>query len=88
MKGSGIIELFLWLFTFIGGVFYSIWRRSGPRNTCPVCKTESLIAAHLANPRATQGTQQVVVRAERECPHCAEMILSKAKTCKHCGKAV
>lgn len=27
-------------------------------------------------------------RVERECPYCAEMILAKAKICKHCGKEV
>lgn len=27
-------------------------------------------------------------REERECPHCAELILTKAKICKHCGKEV
>jgi uncharacterized membrane protein YdbT with pleckstrin-like domain len=27
-------------------------------------------------------------RIERECPYCAEMILAKAKICKHCGKEV
>ena len=24
-------------------------------------------------------------RNERECPHCAELILRKATVCKHCG---
>jgi Bacterial PH domain len=27
-------------------------------------------------------------RAERECPHCAELILERAKACKHCGRDV
>lgn len=27
-------------------------------------------------------------RDERECPYCAEMILKRAKLCKHCGKDV
>lgn len=27
-------------------------------------------------------------RQERECPHCAELILAKAKVCKHCGSDV
>jgi hypothetical protein len=27
-------------------------------------------------------------RVERECPHCAEPILAKAKICKHCGGEV
>jgi hypothetical protein len=28
------------------------------------------------------------MREERECPHCAEMILGRAKVCKHCGREV
>jgi len=27
-------------------------------------------------------------RRKRECPHCAEMILAKAKVCKHCNREV
>ena len=27
-------------------------------------------------------------RDERECPHCAELILKKARVCKHCGRDV
>jgi hypothetical protein len=27
-------------------------------------------------------------RVERDCPHCAEPILEKAKVCKHCGREV
>jgi uncharacterized membrane protein YdbT with pleckstrin-like domain len=27
-------------------------------------------------------------RVERECPYCAEMILARAKVCKHCGRDV
>jgi len=28
------------------------------------------------------------VREERECPFCAELILKKARVCKHCGRDV
>ena len=28
------------------------------------------------------------VRDERECPFCAELILRKARVCKHCGREV
>lgn len=28
------------------------------------------------------------VRDERECPYCAELILKKARVCKHCGREV
>ncbi len=30
----------------------------------------------------------VNVRDERECPHCAELILKKARVCKHCQREV
>ena len=29
-----------------------------------------------------------VPRDERECPHCAERILTRARVCKHCGREV
>lgn len=29
-----------------------------------------------------------VSRRERECPYCAELILARAKVCKHCGRDV
>jgi uncharacterized membrane protein YdbT with pleckstrin-like domain len=44
--------------------------------------------------RRITGEQSAVVasstpaRAERECPHCAERILAKARVCKHCGRDV
>lgn len=34
------------------------------------------------------GIQSTQVRDERECPYCAELILCKAKVCKHCGRDV
>jgi DNA-directed RNA polymerase subunit RPC12/RpoP len=27
-------------------------------------------------------------RDERDCPHCAERILARARVCKHCGRDV
>ena len=36
----------------------------------------------------TPGSVAHSVRDERECPHCAEMILRKARVCKHCGREV
>jgi membrane protein YdbS with pleckstrin-like domain len=32
--------------------------------------------------------QPDTTRRERECPYCAELILSRAKVCKHCGRDV
>jgi len=42
--------------------------------------------------RGTQASpaprQESDRRVERECPYCAEMILARAKVCKHCGRDV
>jgi hypothetical protein len=44
-----------------------------------------------ATPRMSQSVDSLPAptsRQERECPHCAEMILGQAKLCKHCGRDV
>ena len=38
--------------------------------------------------RAYVAAPSAPARVERECPYCAEMILAKARICKHCGKEV
>lgn len=54
--------------------------------TCPAC--------HQAYPDDVDtcprdGAQlSGEIRDERECPHCAELILKKARLCKHCGREV
>ena len=45
-------------------------------------QVQSQIAAGDVDP------QLAVPRDERECPHCAERILRKARVCKHCGRDV
>ena len=50
VKGSGLIELLLWLFVFPIGIIYSIWRRSGRKNICTVCKSDQVIP--MDSPRA------------------------------------
>jgi uncharacterized membrane protein YdbT with pleckstrin-like domain len=37
---------------------------------------------------AGDAAQLSAPRQERECPYCAELILAKAKVCKHCGREV
>jgi len=83
MKGNGWIELVLYLFYIIPGIIYSIWRRSGEPNVCPLCKAAGLVPVSAAKPNASAE-----LRDEIECPSCAEMILAKAKICKHCGMDV
>jgi hypothetical protein len=69
-KGSGWIEMILYLFYIIPGVIYSIWRRSGNAKVCPVCKQASLISSDS--------------NTHVKCPDCAELVLREAKKCKHC----
>jgi hypothetical protein len=38
--------------------------------------------------QATSVPLAAEVRDERECPYCAELILKKARVCKHCGRDV
>lgn len=87
MKGNIFIELILWCCWLVPGLIYSIWRRSGQPNVCRVCKTPNVIPAQFAQ-RSNANNAQVKQRQEKECPHCAEMILVKATVCKHCGKSV
>ncbi len=48
-KGSGLIELILWLFFIVPGIFYSIWRRSNRKLICPKCKQPTLIPVDSPN---------------------------------------
>jgi DNA-directed RNA polymerase subunit RPC12/RpoP len=82
MRGNDWIEVILYIFLFIiGGVIYSIWRRSGS-GECPQCGSRAF--------RSFTETTVVLSdkRDEVDCPFCAEKILAKATICKHCGKQV
>lgn len=46
------------------------------------------IERRVAGEQPILTAQSSPSRAERECPHCAERILAKAKVCKHCGRDV
>lgn len=48
-KGSGLLELLLWLCFIIPGLIYSIWRRSGLSNRCRSCGSGDVIP--LDSPR-------------------------------------
>ncbi|MEO8465004.1 MAG: PH domain-containing protein [Gammaproteobacteria bacterium] len=49
-----------------------------------IARVQDAAITSRANPSAANSS----ARVERECPYCAEMILAKAKICKHCGKEV
>lgn len=46
LRGSTLVELALW-FTLVGGLIYSIWRRSGKfKSECPVCHSTQVVPIH------------------------------------------
>lgn len=51
IKGSGWIELILWLAFIPAGLIYSIWRREGNGKVCPQCRGQMIPAD---TPRAEQ----------------------------------
>lgn len=71
LRGSGWIEFVLWVAALVPGLIYSIWRRSGDKRVCQKCRSPAIIAA-------ADGTHVC-------CPDCAELVLSEAIKCKHCG---
>ncbi len=42
----------------------------------------------ITRPAPAAPLQAAPARSERECPHCAEMILAKASRCRFCGQPV
>jgi hypothetical protein len=44
-KGSFIIELCLWLFFIVPGLFYSLWRLTSKYKACPNCNAPNMIPA-------------------------------------------
>ena len=86
LKGNGWIELVLYFAYIVPGIIYSIWRRAGAPNVCPLCRAASLVPAAVAKPLATAASS--TGRDEIDCPFCAERILARANICKHCGKQV
>lgn len=43
VKGSILIELFLWLCFLLPGLFYSIWRLTSKHMACPECGSQNMI---------------------------------------------
>jgi hypothetical protein len=42
-KGSFLIELALWFFFIVPGLFYSLWRLTSKYDACRQCKSPSLV---------------------------------------------
>ncbi len=52
MKGSVLIELFLWLLFLLPGLIYSIWRHTSVYQGCPSCIAGSMIPLNSPLARA------------------------------------
>lgn len=63
-KGSGLIELILWLCMILPGVIYSVWRRSSLENFCPMCKGKTLIP--IDAPKARKVMEETMSKEEIE----------------------
>ena len=53
-KGSMSVEVLLWLFFLLPGLFYSIWRLASRYEGCPTCKQPGMIPADSPKARAMQ----------------------------------
>lgn len=43
IKGSVLVEIFLWLLFLLPGIIYSIWRCSTKAKVCPNCMAPNMI---------------------------------------------
>ncbi|MCF7864941.1 MAG: hypothetical protein K9M11_00345 [Candidatus Pacebacteria bacterium] len=52
VKGSGLVEIFLWFCFILPGIVYSLWRSSSRYKTCRNCGSSNLIP--LDSPMGTK----------------------------------
>lgn len=52
MKGSIIIELFLWLMMLLPGLLYSLWRLTTVSRVCRTCGSPALVPVDSPRGRA------------------------------------
>jgi hypothetical protein len=61
MRGSLLMEMFLWLMMFFPGLLYSLWRLTTKRKVCRSCGSPTLVKP--ASPRGRMVAQQFAGRA-------------------------
>ncbi|QPJ63057.1 MAG: hypothetical protein G3M70_14710 [Candidatus Nitronauta litoralis] len=50
-RGTGWVEIILWLFFLIPGLIYSIWRRARSHMVCAYCGNPSMVSIHSERAR-------------------------------------
>ncbi len=58
-RGSGTIEILLWLCFIIPGLIYTLWRASSKFETCPACGDPGIIPASSPKAQAELKTRGV-----------------------------
>jgi uncharacterized membrane protein YdbT with pleckstrin-like domain len=74
--------------TGTGGTRETITRIPAPLEFRRQVQSQIVALEDRRGDRGAQLTAAEPVRQERECPYCAELILARARVCKHCGRDV
>jgi uncharacterized membrane protein YdbT with pleckstrin-like domain len=74
--------------TGTGGTRETITRIPAPLEFRRQVQSQIVALEDRRGDRGAQLTAAEPARQERECPYCAELILARARVCKHCGRDV
>jgi len=84
--GTPSMEIALWLFFVIPGIFYSVWRRLTRFKRCARCGNNNIVRAD--SPVAQAALLRLSPTPSRGlwyCMACGEPIFSGGSFCKKCG---
>ena len=77
VKGSGLLEVFLWLCFLAPGIMYSLWRSSSRHPVCPECMADGMIPADA--PRARKIMEESGLEPEQYIEKAKQEKLSEKK---------
>ncbi len=87
LKGHVLITLILLCFYIIPGIIYMIWRRTGLKDACAICKSNNVVPENSPEGRRL-SVDSIDEDTHVKCPDCRELVLKDARKCKHCGTAL